>query len=90
MSSEASKAELLAGVSAYHNMLTSKGATVDQMVATSLVELKQLQERDGISNAQILEMNNQALRKLLYTSSMTPKDRQVLKKVFAKLAEIFS
>ena len=81
--------QLLAGIEAYNKMLSSKGATVDQMVAKSLLELRELQEERKLTNEQMRVMNDRAMRAMLYGKVMTPKERAVMRKVFARLADIF-
>ncbi|MBT3013550.1 MAG: hypothetical protein KUF77_18630 [Candidatus Thiodiazotropha sp. (ex Lucina aurantia)] len=77
-------------VQSYKGM--SHFADVEKMTAEALVELKALQERDGLSNTQLLELNDRTMRALLYrgAKTMTPKEKNTLKRVFLRLADIFS
>lgn len=75
----------------YNKMKSDRGEDVDSMTAKMLLELKELQSRDSLSNRQIREYSEKSVRALLYGGKpMTGAQRSVIKKVLAKLLAIFS
>ena len=62
---------------------------VEMMTAKALLDLKAVQEERNLTNEEMRMMNARAMRAMLYGKVMTPKERAVMRKVFARLADIF-